>query len=288
MPAHANAGLTDADRQLALDLKREGDVAMDNLHYEEAIRAYTRAFETYPDPPLLYNRGRAHQARGEFPLALRDLEAFRDTAAEDVKAKVPLLEQLIEEVRARVAQIHIEVNIDGAEIRIGDAVIGRAPMPGPVRVNAGAAAIRIVARGYKPFSSQMTLPGGDALTRARAMLQPLPRTSVIRIRAPQNSEVVMDGRVVARAPADIVVQPGKHRVIVRRPTYVEAEATVFLVPGETRAVHLNPEKRITSRWWFWTGIGAAVVGGVAATLALTLEKPASAGDGFEPSKVPGP
>src|SRR5689334_8802118 len=56
--------------------KRQGDEAMDALHYDEAIAAYTKAYEVGNMPAALYNRGRAHQARGQYVLALADIERF--------------------------------------------------------------------------------------------------------------------------------------------------------------------------------------------------------------------
>src|SRR3954468_19469802 len=56
--------------------KARGDRAMDGLHFDEALEAYTHAYELGHDPAVLYNRSRLQQARGDYPKALEDLQMF--------------------------------------------------------------------------------------------------------------------------------------------------------------------------------------------------------------------
>src|SRR6185295_7621747 len=69
-----------ADQARASELKQRGDVAMDALRYGEAVDAYVQAYAISKDPALLYNRGRALQALGDFPGALEALESFSAAA----------------------------------------------------------------------------------------------------------------------------------------------------------------------------------------------------------------
>src|SRR5438309_981107 len=80
--------------------KRAGDAAFDEKRYEDAITVYTQAYIEEPDPALLYNRGRAHQALGRHVRALQDFEAFRRAASPALLAKVPALDGLISAMRA--------------------------------------------------------------------------------------------------------------------------------------------------------------------------------------------
>ena len=62
-----------------------------------------------------------------------------------------------------------------------------------------------------------------------------------------------------------------------------------LALGDKRDVdlELRPTPGITSKWWFWTGIGAVVLGGVATAIVVTRERPHSNGT-FGPGSVAGP
>ena len=70
----------------------------------------------------------------------------------------------------------------------------------------------------------------------------------------------------------------------------DRETNVVVGAGETKEVTLEPEKRpaLTSRWWFWTGVGVVVVAGATVTYALLTSKPADKGDQFQPGQVSAP
>ncbi len=62
---------------------------MDALRNDEAIDDFTRAYTLSRDPALFYDRGRARQARGEFPEALSDIQQFARDASPELRARVP-------------------------------------------------------------------------------------------------------------------------------------------------------------------------------------------------------
>jgi hypothetical protein len=66
--------------------------------------------------------------------------------------------------------------------------------------------------------------------------------------------------------------PGEHQVRVLAPGFSEAVRTVALPAGaEVRlSVALDKEETLVGRWWFWTALGAVVLGsGAAAAYAIT-------------------
>ncbi len=261
---------------------------MDELRYGEAIAAYDAGYAAYPDPALLYNRGRAHQARGEFAQALADFERFRDTAPDDLLRRVPRLEELIHEVRDQVATVRIRCRTPGALVEIDGSQLGRCPVASPIHVSAGKLEIEATASGYHPYRRQFETHGGEILDIDIA-LGLVQTTGVLKISGPSDAEVFVDGRHVGRAPAELTVTPGRHRIVLRRPAYREAQASVVVAAGEDRGVRIEPKDRkpLTSRWWFWTAVGVGVAGGVT-TAALLIERPPDDGEHFEPSRVSGP
>lgn len=261
---------------------------MDELRYVEAIEAYTRGYAAYPDPALLYNRGRAHQARGEYVEALRDFERFRDTAPDDLRGRVPRLDELIQDVRGKMATLVVVCRVRGAQVSIDGVAVGACPLKDPIEVAAAEIEIEATADGYHPYRRRIELVGGQT-KKVAIELGLVKQTGLLKIRGPSNSEVFVDGKYVGRAPAELTVAPGRHKVVLRRPAYREAQATVVVDAGEDRGVRIDPKDRapLATRWWFWTGIGVGVAAG-AVTAALLIEKPPDEGEHFSPNRVSGP
>jgi hypothetical protein len=61
------------------------------------------------------------------------------------------------------------------------------------------------------------------------------------------------------------VAPGTHVVTVSREGHDEEHVEVTIGKGERRDldITLKEKSSITSRWWFWTGLGVLVAGGAA-------------------------
>src|SRR5262245_7666887 len=118
-------------RLRAIQLFDEGDL-------EAALLEFKRAYELAPTHRLLYNLAlvclRVHDyaaAIGYFERYLRDgadaIEPERRRAVQDKLA----------EILPRVALVHIHVNVTGARIFVDDRAVGTAPLPAPLRLNAG-------------------------------------------------------------------------------------------------------------------------------------------------------
>src|SRR4051794_30216139 len=54
------------------EIKKRGDTAMDSGRPADALAAYVEAYSLVKEPALLYNKGRALQALGEYPQALEE------------------------------------------------------------------------------------------------------------------------------------------------------------------------------------------------------------------------
>ncbi len=107
---------------------------------------------------------------------------------------------------------------------------------------------------------------------------------------PEAFHVAVDGRDIRVSETRFTLDPGAHSIVVSADEHRPERREVRLAPGERYTLHttleaapratphppvvpVTPEARpITSQWWFWTVIGAVVVGGVATTLALTLRE----------------
>ena len=267
---------SDADAE-----KRQGDEAMIALRYEEALTHYRRAYEATKNPALLYNMGRAYEGLAEFPKALDALEEFSDKAAPDLKARVPKLAELITDVRNRVATLILSSAVPDAEIRLGDRVIGRTK-PGQTvfRVNAGPQKLSVSHPDYFPFERPLTLGAGKIET-VDVVLASRTAEALLRVNSPvSGAAVVVDGKAIGNVPAETPVKPGQHRIALSRDGYDRAETSVVVAAGEKKDVDVSMavHETITSKWWFWTGIGVVLVaGGIATYVILTTDKDPTAG-----------
>jgi hypothetical protein len=274
----------------AADLKKRGDDAMDSLRYDDALAAYAQAYAINHDPALLYNQGRALQALGRYPDALAAIERFAREASPDLRAKVPQLDQLLVDLRAHVAHLAIHCDLAGARVLVRDRVVGTTPLGGTIDLEAGKATLEIDAEGYVPYKRDLDLKGGTT-TAVDAQLTPRGSAAFLRVGSTAASaQVFVDGKLLGNAPVEATIEAGTHKIALHREGYEDVESTVVLAVGEHKDVTLEPQKNapITTKWWFWAGVGAVVVGGVVVTYAALKEKPAGQGDSFSPSQVAAP
>ena len=271
------------------ELKRQGDKAMDSLQYEEAIAKYTAAFAASGDPAVLYNRGRVYQARSEFPEALADIERFQREASPALRGRVQQLGELVVGLRAKVTTLSIKSNVAGARVLVRERQVGTTPLAGPLKLNAGRAAVEVILEGYYPFRRDLDLAGGGTI-ELDAVLVTKERAGVLAVRTSGAATVFIDGEPVGESPVEVAVEAGAHKIVVRSEKYKDTETSAVVVAGQRRELVVDLEKRppIYARWWFWTGVGVVLVGGAVITYALLSEKSAPQGDQFAPAQVRGP
>jgi hypothetical protein len=288
--ARASAAQT-PDPKRAAELKAQADAAMDAHHYDDAIAGYTRAYETDPNPAFLYNRGKAHEARGEYPQAVEDLETFRDKASPELRAKVPLLQQLIGELEMKVAKVELTCRVDGARVVVGGRVMGVTPLQ-PFRVNAGKTTVEVLAEGQLPYKRDIELKGG-ATTAIDIPLMPRTTEGQLAVRTtPTGATILVDERPFGTSPTEGIVQSGNHKVLAHLAGLDDVTTQAVVEPGGRREVELVLRKQSKSMFaspWFWTIAGVIVAGAVVGiTLPLVLERGPDNGMGFSPGRVSGP
>jgi hypothetical protein len=268
-----------ASEQRVEALKQAGDTAYRERRFADALDAYDRAFELSADPRITFNRSRALTALARYPEALVALEEFERTATPELKARVKNFDALATDLRSRVATLTIQGPAPGARVLIAGRVVGTTPFT-DTRVNAGSVTLEVLAPGYLPFSRRIELPGGK-LTRVDVTLVSAERAAKLTIASKiQGTTVSVDRKPRGSAPAEVVLSPGSHLVAVQRSGYDPTEKVEVLRAGEQRRISLDPTPRVplTAKWWFWTGIGVAVAGGVVTAVALTTESSADTGD----------
>lgn len=254
-------------QERADQLKREADGLMDNIRYEEALAKYREAYAISASPALLYNMGRALEALARYPEALESLRAFDAKAPPDIHAKVPNLDKLITEIEGRTCVLSVEANA-GATVKLGDVVLGKAPLAS-VRVNAGKKVkIEILLEGFEVEAREVELPGRGEV-KIKIALVPKDKSGVLAIDSPvKGATIFVDEMPPRQVPTEVRVAAGKHTIKLTAAGYRDNVIDVEVVAGERRPIIIEPgEPPVYERWWFWTTIGVVVAGGVAGGVA---------------------
>ena len=269
-------------------LKSAADVLMDQDRYADALVLYERAYELSSDPALLYNEGRAHEALGDYPRALEKLEMFDQQAPSTVRALVPGLRELITDLRGRIATIIVKSNAPNARLLLRQKDEGNVNGERRVPTRAGQASIEVAADGYETFRREVELSAGTTVT-VDANLIPKKRDALLVIRTTPSADVLFDGKALGRAPLQLRTTPGSHELVATADGYREERVAMTLALGDRRDIELELKKTpgIASKWWFWTGVGAVLLGGAATAFVLLKEKPHSNGT-FGTGSVAGP
>ena len=93
------------DERAAAELKSRGNADMDSGAYADAVARYRASYQRRRDPALLYDLGTAYERLGDYPRALVYLEEFGRVAPASLRERVPALERIIEDARARVLRV---------------------------------------------------------------------------------------------------------------------------------------------------------------------------------------
>ena len=174
-----------ADR--AARLKKQGDEAIVNIKFADALRFYEESFRLVANPALHYNRGRAFEALKRTVEAIEAYEMFMRDAPPELRAKAQGLPEHVEELRGKTAKLAVDVDVAGARVRLRQAVLGTTPLA-PTRVNAGSASLEVESEGYVTHRAQIDLsPGGAVALKVHLVPKVDPAASATNASSPTPS-----------------------------------------------------------------------------------------------------
>jgi hypothetical protein len=106
--------------------------------YEGALVEFRRAQELTPNYRVLYDIGQSLYQLQRYADALK---AFEDYLAQGGTQLAPVrrasVEADLKALRARVGHLEVVVNVEGAEVRVDDQVVGTSPLAAPLLVSIG-------------------------------------------------------------------------------------------------------------------------------------------------------
>jgi len=106
----------------------EGKAYFDAGNFEAARVAFKQAYTVFPHAAFLQNLGEAELRTGRHVEAARHFTAFLRASSTGSPAQRELAKKSLAKAAERLGSIIVTTNVDDAEIRIDDEVVGRSPL----------------------------------------------------------------------------------------------------------------------------------------------------------------
>lgn len=140
---------------------------------DAALVEFSRAYDLSPSWKILYNIAVVHRDQRNYVEALGAFERFLAGGGKQIDAaKKKEVDAEIEQLRKFVGKLAIAVNVAGAEVRVDDQLVGKAPLAGPIAVNAGKRRVSATAEGRTAASDLVTVAGGDEVKVTLSLAEP--------------------------------------------------------------------------------------------------------------------
>jgi hypothetical protein len=149
------------------EARRHFDRGVELLNEEkpaEAAIEFQRSYEIRPHYGVLYNLGLSYLMLNppKTAEAVDVLQLYLDEGGMSIPdARRADVQQEIARQRKRIATLEIRGAPDGAVVRVGDRVVGKAPLGVPVRVGIGTHVITVTPQDKKPIELSVTVAGED-------------------------------------------------------------------------------------------------------------------------------
>jgi hypothetical protein len=213
-----------ANRQLAAALRLRGDRRTSGL--EDALGSYVSSLRIVRSRNAVFNAGVTLQELGraddafDYFVEYKRMPGLTDAERAEVAAR-------IDAMRPRLALVVIEC-VPPAEVRVDRrdlAVRGTTPIE--LAVSAGEHVVYLSAPGHDDAEQRVTAVTGQT---AQLRVRLTPRPGSLRVLAPRDAVVTLDGAAIA-ANTVVPVQPGPHALRVSLAGRVLSERSVEILPG---------------------------------------------------------
>jgi hypothetical protein len=261
----------------------------------EALAAFEEAAAARDAPIVQFNIAYCERALGRYVIARRTLQrVLRDPTGltpfqlDDAKAYLAEFERLLVHLDVTLDPPSATLTVDGRPL-VGEegaahtfvASQGTAadakPLDEPrfsVLLDSGVHVFQAARAGHEDVVVRKSYKPGDHAS-LDLHLDTLPATIAIRSE-PAGAIVHVDDREVGLAPIEFQRLAGTYKLEVSLRQHEAYKATLDLKAGQRAdlTAKLNPQRQtLVDRWWFWTGAGALLAGGVVLTYALTRPAP---------------
>lgn len=171
----------------------------------------------------------------------------------------------------------------GALVEIDGKLAGTLPMDEDgLAIEPGQHAIRVSLRGWTEFVDTFEVKPGE---QVELEIDLLPIAGIVRVTTQEpGASVSVNGKIVGVTPFDQDVTAGAVVLAVKAPGYHEEIRRLDIQAGQTYDLPVTLREMegggpgvsgggVTTKWWFWTVLGAVVAGGATAVAIAASGSP---------------
>ena len=130
--------------------------------YRAALVEFRRAYDTAPNPAVLYNIGQTYYQLQNYAAALVTLQRYL-TESGPAALHRKEVEQTLETLQSRVGKVTITTNLAGSDIAIDDEPAGKTPFAEPQLVSIGRRKVTASHPGTPPQTQFVDVAAGDTV-----------------------------------------------------------------------------------------------------------------------------
>jgi tetratricopeptide (TPR) repeat protein len=143
--------------QRGVVLYREGS-------FDAALAEFRRAYEIAPNYRILFNLAQVQVERHDWVAALHAYAEYLQRGGDEIEVeRKAQVERDMQSLRARVADLLVKSDVDGAQLSIDNIEVATLPLTAAVLVNSGVHQITVLKPGYSSASRTITIAGGQPL-----------------------------------------------------------------------------------------------------------------------------
>lgn len=163
-----------------VELYREGSL-------DAALAEFERSYQIAPNYKLLYNLAQVQAERHEYVLAVKLFNDYVQAGMNEITPeRKRAVGEDVDKLRERIASLTIDVSVDGADVYVNDALVGRSPLPNAVLVNVGNCRVRAEKTGFAAKQQTLTVAGAD---RPHVKLELVANPALVQRAAPSTVTV---------------------------------------------------------------------------------------------------
>ncbi|MET0391031.1 MAG: PEGA domain-containing protein [Polyangiales bacterium] len=205
--------------------------------YAGALVKFEQAFEHSSEPRLLWNMAVCEKNLRHYVQVLKLLDRYRREAhlTESQRGEAA---QVVQTVQSLISEVRLTVDQDGAQVFVDDVPQGVTPLQDPLLVDLGSRKIRVSKDGFHDWEAVRDF-SGHSIVVLTATMQAKPREAHLTIFADDDSDIHLDGTLVATGHFQGVLQAGEHTVYITAAGKQPFVRELVVKVGESRTLHVT-------------------------------------------------